>query len=101
MVLCEAMLCEVPIITMSTPLRDNSQIEVVPNGKAGTVVQNLPQLIRAMLDIQKNYAVLQTMRREARQSVIDRLDIPAVTRRLVELAKTALASSSNQDLSSA
>lgn len=98
MVLCEAMLCEVPVITMSTPLRDNSQIEVVPNGKAGIVVQNLPQLIQAMLDIQKNYATLQTMRREARRSVIERFDIPTVAKRLVELAKITLASSSSQDL---
>lgn len=31
MVLCEAMLSGAPVTTLSTPLRDNSQIEVVPN----------------------------------------------------------------------
>lgn len=86
LVLCEAMLCEVPVITMSTPLRDNIQIEVVPNGKAGIVVQNLPQLIHAMLESQKHTKKLQAMRRVARQSVVERFDIPVVTQRLVELA---------------
>lgn len=98
LVLCEAMLCELPVITMSTPLRDNSQIEVVPNGKAGIVVQSLPQLIRAMLDCQRDSMALQAMRRNARQSVIDRFDIPVVTQRLVTLAKIALASQSSEDL---
>ena len=37
MVLCEAMLCGVPVVTLSTPLKDNSQLEVVGprRGRAG------------------------------------------------------------------
>ena len=98
MVLCEAMLSGIPVITMSTPLRDNSQIEVVPNGKAGIVVQNLQQLTKAMIDIQKDETAMQTMRNQARQAVTNRFDVPVVSRLLVKLATIALASNSNQDL---
>lgn len=98
MVLCEAMLCGIPVITMSTPLRDNSQIEVVSNAKTGLVVRNRPQLISAMMDIQKNKAAFQSMRQNAPESVIERYDIPVVNRLLLTLATIALASSSSQDL---
>ena len=98
MVLCEAMLCEIPVITMSSPLRDNSQIEVVPSGKAGIVVQDLPGLIRAMSDIQKDDAAFQSMRHYSRQSVTDRFDIPVVTRQLISVAQIALAANSSQEL---
>ena len=37
MVLCEAMLCGVPVVTLSTPLKDNSQLEVVGHGVGGIV----------------------------------------------------------------
>jgi hypothetical protein len=37
MVLCEAMLCGVPVVTLSTPLKDNSQLEVVGHGVGGLV----------------------------------------------------------------
>ena len=98
MVICEAMLCGIPVITMSTPLRDNSQIEVVPNGKAGVVVQNLQQLTRAMIDIQRNGPALQGMRNQAREAVLGRFDISVVSRLLVKLATIALASNSSQDM---
>ena len=53
MVLCEAMLCGVPVVTLSTPLKDNSQLEVVGHGTGGIVAlrpEALPQAMLALID---------------------------------------------------
>ena len=49
MVLCEAMLCGVPVVTLSTPLKDNSQLEVVGHGKGGLVALTPEALPEAMV----------------------------------------------------
>jgi glycosyltransferase involved in cell wall biosynthesis len=98
LVLCEAMLSGLPVITMSTPLRDNSQIEVVVHNKAGLVVQTLPQMIQAMLRLQKDQAFCESARRHGPACVRSRYDIPVVTGKLVAIAPIALAATSSQDL---
>ena len=49
MVLCEAMLCGVPVVTLSTPLKDNSQLEVVGHGIGGLVALTPRAVPEAML----------------------------------------------------
>jgi glycosyltransferase involved in cell wall biosynthesis len=48
MVLAEALLCGVPVITLSTPDKDNSQIEVVGHETGGLVVANVAGMLEAM-----------------------------------------------------
>jgi glycosyltransferase involved in cell wall biosynthesis len=48
MVLTEAALCGVPAITLSTPARDNSQLEVVGHERGGLVVANVAGMVEAM-----------------------------------------------------
>jgi glycosyltransferase involved in cell wall biosynthesis len=48
MVLAEALLSGVPVITLSTPDKDNSQIEVVGHETGGLVVANLAGMLEAM-----------------------------------------------------
>jgi glycosyltransferase involved in cell wall biosynthesis len=53
MVLCEAMLCGVPVVTLSTPLKDNSQLEVVGHGTGGLVAltpEALPEAMIALIE---------------------------------------------------
>jgi len=53
MVLCEAMLGGVPVVTLSTPLRDNSQLEVVGHEKGGLValtVEVVPAAMKLLID---------------------------------------------------
>jgi glycosyltransferase involved in cell wall biosynthesis len=53
MVLCEAMLCGVPVVTLSTPLKDNSQLEVVRHGVGGLVALDpaaVPEAMLALMD---------------------------------------------------
>ena len=49
MVLCEAMLCGVPVVTLSTPLKDNSQLEVVGHRMGGLVALTPDALPEAMI----------------------------------------------------
>jgi hypothetical protein len=98
MVLCEAMLSGIPVITIATPLRNNSQIEVVSHGKAGLVVQNQKQMINAMIMIQKDFKGLELMKRSAREWIIEKYDVPVVSHMLVKLAIVTLASDSSQNL---
>lgn len=100
MVLCEAMLCGIPVITMSTPLRDNSQVEVVPNRKVGIVASNQREFVDAMVALLNKDGMLQSMRREAPTWACTQFCIDVVTRRLLALASLALESNSIPDLSS-
>jgi Glycosyl transferases group 1 len=98
LVLCEAMLSGLPVITMSTPLRDNSQIEVVPHNEAGIVVQTLLQMIQAMFRLHEDSAFYEYARRQAPIWVRNNYDISIVTRKLLDIAPVALAATSSQDL---
>jgi hypothetical protein len=100
MVLCEAMLLGVPVITLSTPLRDNSQIEVVPHRKAGIVVRNLREMIQAMLRCAKPSRKFEEMQKLAPKCVRERFDIGVITPKLVELASIALGAGSRRELAS-
>jgi glycosyltransferase involved in cell wall biosynthesis len=47
-VLIESMLCFTPVITLSTPLRDNSQVEIVGHMRGGIIVNNKYSMLQAM-----------------------------------------------------
>jgi glycosyltransferase involved in cell wall biosynthesis len=49
-VLVESILCEIPVVTLSTPWADNSQCEVVGNLKGGYVVNRQSGIIAAIED---------------------------------------------------
>ena len=97
-VLCEAMLSGLPVITLSTPLRDNSQIEVVPHGQTGIVVSNQREMVEAMLRLAREPAAAQELSSQGPGWVKEHYDIPVVTRRLVQLAPQILASTSGEEL---
>jgi glycosyltransferase involved in cell wall biosynthesis len=48
MVLAESLSCGTPVITLSTPTKDNSQLEVVGHEKGGLVAANVAGMIEAM-----------------------------------------------------
>ena len=98
LVLCESMLAGLPVITLNTPLRDNSQIEVVPHLKAGVVVNSLSELKAAMLMCKTTPAQLQAMGKQAAEWVHENYDIPVITRKLLDIAPIALAATSSGEL---
>jgi hypothetical protein len=48
MVLTEAMLCGCPVVTLSTPARDNSQLEVVGHMRGGLIVNDAASMVDAI-----------------------------------------------------
>ena len=48
MVLAEAQLCEIPVISVSTPKADNSQLEVLKHNESGIIVKNDKYLLEVM-----------------------------------------------------
>jgi glycosyltransferase involved in cell wall biosynthesis len=62
MVLAESLSCGTPIITLSTPAKDNSQLEIVGHEHGGLVVASLAGFVEAMgrledLALRQRYAV--------------------------------------------
>jgi glycosyltransferase involved in cell wall biosynthesis len=100
MVLCEAMLSRLPVITVSTPLRDNSQIEVVRNGTAGLVVSSRAGLTEAMLRLADDRDLRGRLAEAGPSWVETQYSIAAVTPKLITLARIALAAGSQQELAS-
>jgi hypothetical protein len=98
MVLCEAMLAGLPVVTLNTPLRDNSQIEVVPNGVAGFVVNDLNQTVDAMLLLERDANVYQSFAGQGPNWVRENYDIPIVINRLLKIARTVLGCSSTEEI---
>jgi glycosyltransferase involved in cell wall biosynthesis len=97
-VLCEAMLSGLPVITLSTPLRDNSQIEVVAHEKTGLVVRDLDQAVDAMLRLSLDSELRSKLASQAPQWVRQTYDIPIITGQLLALVTGLLAAGSAGDL---
>jgi len=82
-VLTEAMMCDVPIITRSTSLKDNSQVEVVGNGLGGKVVDNSESLWNAFIFFYTQPAVGRKMRTGLKSWVLDRFEASKLCRDFV------------------
>lgn len=52
MVLAEALLCAVPVVALSTPCKDNSQLEVVGHEQGGLIVASTAGMVRAMRQLE-------------------------------------------------
>lgn len=73
-VLAESMLCEVPVVTLSTPWQDNSQGDVVGNNIGGLVALTPKGFCRAIDTLLKDEAKRKTLGQAGRQRVIERYD---------------------------
>lgn len=85
MVLCEAMLCEIPIITLSTPFRDNSQLEVVVHGAGGLTAADLDGMCEAMQRLEADPLLRAEMGRCGRNSVVARYAVPVIVPQALNL----------------
>jgi hypothetical protein len=90
MVLAEAMLCGTPVVTLSTPLKDNSQIEIVAPGVGGFAVATLHALDAALEHLYSNPAERRRLAITGAESVRRRFDTPSVTATLCEISRLLL-----------
>lgn len=91
MVLAESLLCETPVITLSSPTKDNSQAEIVEHNKAGKVVNNYKGFIDAMTELIHNHNQVSKMGINGRKQMVDKFDNQHVARRLELLCNSLLA----------
>ncbi|MBN9310466.1 glycosyltransferase family 4 protein [Devosia sp.] len=90
MVLCEAMLVGLPIVTLSTPLKDNGQLEVVGHEHGGLVVLSKSALPEAMRRLVDDSELRSTIAGNTREWVLQRFDVAAIVQRLVEVYRHTL-----------
>jgi len=72
MVIAESMTAETPVVTISTPHKDNAQIELVDNGKTGLVVErNLEKIAEALHYLYGNELIRAKFSAASKQKVIE------------------------------
>ena len=90
MVLCEAMLAGVPVVTLSTPLRDNSQLEVIGHGQGGVVALDAAAVPKAMIALMGDSALRQRVRDTGRDWVASRYAVDKITADLAAIYDVVL-----------
>jgi glycosyltransferase involved in cell wall biosynthesis len=90
MVLCEAMLSGVPVVTLSTTLKDNSQLEVVGHEKGGLVALTLDAVPAAMIRLIGDHKLRDHVRQQGHAWVADRFGVDVICRQAVDIYQTVL-----------
>lgn len=98
MVLTEAMACECPVVTLSTPARDNSQVEVVGHERGGLVVYDAQGMATAVERLMADEALRARLGRDGAAHVRSTYTLDQVTPQLIRLIEIARASSSRHEL---
>ncbi|MHB8772537.1 MAG: glycosyltransferase family 4 protein [Syntrophales bacterium] len=97
-VLNEAMLCECPVITLSTPYSNNSQVEQVLHNECGFVVGRVQDFASAMTTLMNDQSLRMRFAREGRRSVLSRFSTDSVMNLLIKVVDISLSSASREDL---
>lgn len=90
MVLAEAQLCEVPVISVSTPKRDNSQLEVLLHNESAIILKDQRYLKEVMEKIQDGYYPLAQFGDRGRRHILDTFTPKALIPKLNLLFKILL-----------
>lgn len=98
MVLTEAMACECPVITLSTPARDNSQVEVVGHDRGGLVVHDREGMSAAIEQLMADEALCARLGRDGALHVRSTYTLDQVIPKLLRLIELARSASSRHDL---
>lgn len=99
MVLAEAMACGTPVVTASTPHKDNAQVEVVQHNQGGIVAGSSARLGDALIAFSENAQLQRECALQARRLIAERYDMKSIGEKLETIAMLALASKDKQDLS--
>ena len=99
MVLCEAMLGGIPVVTLSTPLKDNSQLEVVGHEKGGLIALTMDAVPAAMSRLINDRPLREAVRTGGYSWVANRFGVDVVARRAVDIYRTVLSNAPTARLS--
>lgn len=98
MVLVESMLCGCPVITLSTPHKDNSQLEVVGHEEGGLVVTDRASMVEAMSRMVEHAPLRQQLARRGADRVRERYDFERVISLLLRTAEIARQATSREEI---
>lgn len=98
MVLAESLLAERPVVTLATPMKDNSQTAVVGHCRGGLVVHRPQDLPRAMRVLADDPVLAQRLGRGGRAWVSRSYSEDVVMRKLLRLVGHLRASRTSADL---
>jgi hypothetical protein len=98
-VLCEAMLCGLPVITVSRPAKDNSQVEVVGHMRGGLVAATDRDLVSAMELLLSDVELRSKLSRSAPDWVRSRFDLPQVMPQLLKICEISLSCDPREKIS--
>jgi glycosyltransferase involved in cell wall biosynthesis len=89
-VLAESLLCETPVIVLSSPIKDNSQVEIIKHQQTGLVVNNTTSFVRAMQEIYDRQDKAREFGKNGRSDILANYDNEFVCTRLDLLCKLLL-----------
>lgn len=90
MVLAEAHLNKVPIVTLNTPLKDNSQNEIVGNNRGGFVVSDKKNMIKAVELLAEDRDLRSKFGLAGYQHILANFERNTVTQKTLLLCETLL-----------
>jgi glycosyltransferase involved in cell wall biosynthesis len=85
MVLAESILCETPVITLSTPWADNSQCEVMGYGIGGLCASTLNQYYLFMVELFNDKNKLNKLGTNGRKHILNKYDYLLVAQRSLDI----------------
>jgi len=85
MVLAESILCETPVITLSTPWGDNAQCEVVGDGIGGICASTLNEFYTFMVELFNDINKLDKLGITGREYIINKYDYLLVAQKSVDV----------------
>jgi glycosyltransferase involved in cell wall biosynthesis len=85
LVLAEAMLCQRPVVTLSTPLHDNSQLEVVGHERGGLIAANMVGMARAMQRLARNPEERARLAEQGRRWCLEQYAADRIASRMLRL----------------
>ncbi len=94
----ESMLCEVPVITLQTPMKDNSQVEVVGHQQGGLVVHDARSMVRAMHELAEDSSLRARYGKTGSQSVKARFDTDVRITDLLKISDHVIAAKGDREL---
>ena len=85
MVLAESILCETPVITLSTPWGDNTQCEVVGDGIGGICASTLNEFYTFMIELFNDRNKLHKLGITGREHIINKYDYLLVAQKSIDI----------------
>jgi glycosyltransferase involved in cell wall biosynthesis len=89
-VLAEAMLFQVPVVTLLTPFKDNAQFEMVGHDFGGKCARNINQFAGYILELSNNPIMIQQFRNNLDGTIISRFSIHTIVAEQINMYRKLL-----------